>query len=331
MNTLPRYSNHLDAGMQPYAPDSQQLRTDMGQYPGGVPYLTSEFLQDERTINKNVGRPTNGSIRTSVLTRTRDQNSINVNQLGFMDTHLVDRPVLLNLQALNWWLVNIREDGGYLTLNDPTNKFIEKYTLKDNTGRIINMDDAQKAYIMDRFKLYGAVVNRDVDNNPNDIPRERIARDFTCTVKGVCHILDYWSKNQDILGPYDSCFLVLKKVKITEKMSWQHMLTNGSYNGDLRVDQTMHGKYCWQILPYHCSDSVIPADELMWTDENDGTEHKGGYWRCGNVHEYPDIGSFSQYEKRHDTGLVSRNISYLHDRGRVTPIHFYLKLGDNIN
>lgn len=328
MNTLPRYSNRLDAGMQPYAPDSQYLRTDMGPYPGGVPYLTSEFLQDERVINKNVGRPTNGSIRTSVLTRTRDQNSINVNQLGFMDTHLVDRPVLYNLQALNWWLVNIREDGGYGTINDP--KHLEKYLVKDRNGVIINMDDAQKSYIMDRFKLYGAVVNRDVDNNPNDIPRERIARDFTCTVKGVCHILDYWSKDGDLLSPYDSCFFVLKKIKITKDMSWQHMLTAGTYNGTLRVDNSMHNKYWWQIIPYHCSDSAIPADELMWEDEN-GHLHKGSYWRCGNVHEYPDIGSYQQYEKRLDAGLVSRNISYLHDRGRVTPIHFYLKLGDNFN
>ena len=72
--------------MQPYAPDSKYLRTDMGPYPGGVPYLTSEYLQDERIINKNVGRPTNGSIRTSVHTRTRDQNSVNVDQFGFMDT-----------------------------------------------------------------------------------------------------------------------------------------------------------------------------------------------------------------------------------------------------
>lgn len=328
MNSLPRTSQWLDAEMQPYAPGSKYLKTDMGRYPGGVPYLTSEFLQDEQDINKNVGRSTNGSIRTSVLTRTRDQNSINLNQLGFMDTHLMDRPVLYNLQALNWWLVDMNEGGGYNFLNNRNN--LTKYLVK-NGDKCINIEDAEKSCIMERFKLYGAVVNRDVDNNPDNIHRERIARDFTCTVKGVCHVLDYWSQRDKLLSPYDSCFFVLKKIKINKDMSWQHMLNAGTYKGNLHADSSIHNKYWWQIIPYHCSDSVIPVDQLTWTDHN-GHLHIGSYWRCGNVHEYPDIGSPQQYEKRgDDTGLVSRNITYLHDRGRVTPIHFYLKIGDNFN
>lgn len=338
MNYLPRYSTRLDAGMQPYAPDSKYLRTDMGAYPGGVPYLTSEFLQDENVINKNVGRPTNGSIRTSVLTRTRDQNSINVNQLAFIDTHIVDQPVLLNLQALNWWLVNIASDGGYHILNDKKRRFTQKYEISSIAGTIpYNELDAQKAYIMERFKLYGVVVNRDVDNNPNDIPREQVSRDFTCTVRGVCHVLDYWSNNGKLLNPYDSCFLVLKKILITKDMTWQHKLTNGSFTGNLRADSTVVGTHCWQIFPYHCSDSIIPVKELMWEEgftaspTASPTLYKGSYWRCGNVHEYPDIGSYSQHEKRKDTGCVARNITYLHDGGRGTPVHFYLKIGDNFN
>lgn len=325
--SLPRYSSHLDAGMQPYAPDSKYLRADMGNYPGGVPYLTSEYLQDERVINKNVGRPTNGSIRTSVHTRTRDQNTINVDQLAFMDTKEVDRPKLYNLQALNWWLVNNGDDGGFKIWND--DKELKPYTVKDTNDDILNRDDAQKAYIMNRFKLYGVVVNRDVDNNPNDIPRERIQRDFTCTVKGVCHVLDYWSYDDNLIKPYDSCFFILKKVKITPKMRWQHMITLGSYKGDLKPDTVVQGQLCWQIVPYHCSNTVVPVDELTW--EDNGKLRIGSFWRCGNINEYPDVGTQSQYEKRHDPLFVATNITYLHDRGQVTPVHFFLKLGDNFN
>lgn len=302
----------------------------MGPYPGGVPYLTSEFLQDERVINKNVGRPTNGSIRTSVHTRTRDQNSINVDQLAFMDTQETDRPVLLNVQALNWWLVNNGDGGGFKILNDPNHSAIKRYAVYDTNNNIANLDDAQKAYIMNRFKLYGVVVNRDVDNNPNDIPRERIQRDFTCTVKGVCNVLDYWSYDRKLIKPYDSCFFILKKMNITNDMRWQHMLTNGSYKGELKPDTQVLNQYCWQIVPFHCSDAVMPVEELTWKDVNDVT-HVGSYWRCGNIHEYPDVGCPSQYEKRRDPSYVTRNITYLHDRGRVTPVHFYLKLGDNFN
>lgn len=326
--SLPRYSSRLDAGMQPYAPDSKYLRTDMGPYPGGVPYLTSEYLQDERIINKNVGRPTNGSIRTSVHTRTRDQNSVNVDQFGFMDTKETDRPVLLNIQALNWWFVNKGDGGGYNVLED--DKSLAKYAIFNKSNDIVNKDDAQKAYIMDRFKLYGVIVNRDVDNNPNDIPRERIQRDFTCTVKGVCNVLDYWSYDDNLIKPYTTCFFVLKKVKITEDMRWQYILTGGPYKGEMKADDSLKDTYCWQIVPYHGFDTVVPPNELTWVD-NYGMTHMGGFWRCGNIHEYADIGVNAQYEKRKDPLYISRNITYLHDHGRVTPVHFYLKIGDNFN
>ena len=89
--SLPRYSSHLDAGMQPHAPGSAYPRADMGTYLGGVPYFTSECLQDERVINTNVGRPTNGSTRTTVHTPTREHESNNSDPSAFMDAQAVER------------------------------------------------------------------------------------------------------------------------------------------------------------------------------------------------------------------------------------------------
>lgn len=328
--SLPRTSNYLDSSMQPYAPDSKYMRANLPGYPGGTNYLTSEFLQDERYINKNVGRPTNGSVRTSVSTRSRDQNTINVNQLAFMDTEETDKPILLNLQTLNWWLVDVRGKGGHKLLNEPSHKSIEKFLIKSENGNILNLEDAQKSYIMERMKLYGVVVNRDVDNNVHDIPRERIARDFTCTVDGVCHVLDYWSHKGKILRPFDSCYFVLKKVLIKSDFSWQPSLTHGNFSGTMKADTSIHDEWCWQVVPAFCSDNALKVEDRTWLDD-EGREHLGGLWEIGRIHENPDIGVPSMFEKRKDATTVARNITYLHDMGRVTPIHMYLKLGSGMN
>lgn len=331
--SLPNHYSSISADVDPRAPSSKMIRSDMGPYPGGMPGITPNYMNNDRQVNKTPGWRTNGAIRTTVQTRTRDQNYVNVNQVAFIDTKIPNRPLLLNLQQLNHWLVteaqtefNIPKSLNEWLVLDPV-----KHTPK-------NITDAEKAYIMNRFKLYGAVVNRDVDNT-EDMAMERGPRAFTCTVKGVCHLLDYWSTSDRTLRAYDQCYFVLKKVLIKPSDKYQTRLTSNKHNTgeSLPAGWPALGKMCWQVVPWHTSDNYISHHAYSWVDKRqvgsrleDGDKHIGGYWRVALIHEYPDIGHRAQFKKRGELS-VAQDITYLHDNGRIVPIHCYLKLDSNCN
>ena len=335
MSLSNHYGSTLRSDVDPRAPGSKYLDVGLGRnYPGGVPYLTDSYLSD-KAVNKAPGRRTNGSVRTTVHTRTRDQNYINVDQFAFMDVRKFDKPLLLNLQTLNWLLVNDLGDvnGNGKILDGGNDSLLRNYALDGDLDTV--RVQAEKCYIMDNFKLYGVVVNRDVDND-NSMAKERIARTFTCTVKNVCHVGDYFSTYRHVLKPYSSCYFVLKKVKITSDMRWENMLTSmGGGKATKPAPRMAIGKYKWQIIPYHNTDNVLPVSKVKW-DEYDNVDaagkpivqasHNGGMWRLGKIHEYADICTPSTFSKRNTEEVVSRDISELHGRGRITPIHFYLKL-----
>lgn len=331
--SLPNHYSNISADVDPRAPSSKFIKSDMGPYPGGMPGMTPNYINNDKRVNKTVGWRTNGSIRTTVQTRTRDQNFVNVNQLAFIDTKIPDRPLLMNLQQMNWWLIKEAPE----LFREP--QVLNKWLVKDKvTNEVYNLEQAEKAYIMDRFKLYGAVVNRDIDNS-DDMPVERSPRAFTCTVKGVCHLLDYWSTKDRSLHAYDHCFFVLKKVLVGPHDKYQSRLTTTVHNAGSPVpgNWPSMGKMCWQIVPWHTSDNYIPVNAYSWTDLKQvgatlvpGREHIGGYWQIGHIHEYPDIGHRAQFKKRGEMS-VAQDITYLHDNGRIVPIHFYLKLDTNCN
>lgn len=330
--SLPNHYSNINADSDPRAPSSQRIKSNMGPYPGGMPGITPNYINNDKLVNKSVGLNTNGSIRTTVQTRSRDQNYVNVNQLAFIDTKIPERPLMMNIQQLNWWFVEhgipLFEQG----------KVQQEWSIIDFKQIPANLDQAEKGYIMKRFKLYGAVVNRDVDTE-NMMPIERQPRAFTCTVKGVCHLLDYWSTEDRTLRAYDQCYFVLKKVLVGPDTKFQARLNSSLHNTGTSVPAGWPkvGQMVWQIVPWHTSNNYIPVEIYSWTDKNsllgvmvDGKTHVGGYWRIGNIHEYPDIGHRSQYKKRKDLS-VAQDVTYLHDNGRVVPIHFYLKLDTNCN
>lgn len=327
--SLPNHYSNISADVDPRAPPSKTIRADMGPYPGGMPGITPNYINNDKRINKTVGWRTNGAIRTTVQTRTRDQNFVNVNQLAFIDTEIPDRPQLYNIQQMNWWLVSEFEN-----LQNRNPQLLNEWAIKKK-GAILNKAQAEKAYIMKRFKLYGAVVNRDVDNS-DDMPIERSPRAFTCTVKGVCYLLDYWSTHERPLHAYHQCYFVLKKVLVKPDMKYQSRLTTTVHGAGQSVPGTWptNGKLVWQIIPWNTPDNFIPVDELTWEEEEIiggkkvKTENIGGYWRIGRIHEYPDIGHRAMFKKR-DNHAVARDITYLHDNGRIVPIHFYLSLDTN--
>lgn len=331
--SLPNHFSNISASVDTRAPSSKTIRSDMGPYPGGMPGITPNYINNDRSVNKTPGWRTNGSIRTTVQTRTRDQNFVNINQLAFIDTDIADRPQLYNVQQLNWWLVN---DFPKLLGNNP--RLLKEWQIIKNVkgvDMVVNQAQAEKAYIMKRFKLYGAVVNRDIDNS-DEMPIERNPRAFTCTVKGVCHLLDYWSTSKRALHAYDTCFFVLKKVLIKPEVKFQSRLTTTVHGTGQSVPGIWPtaGKMVWQVVPWSTHDNFIPVDELTWEEEEIVgakkvlKEHIGSSWRIGNIHETPDIGHRSMFKKR-DEHAIARDITYLHDNGRSVPIHFYLKLDTN--
>jgi hypothetical protein len=323
----------MSANHDPRAPGSKYLRSGMNGYPGGVPYLTDKYINNDKSVNKTPGRKTNGSIRQTVITRTVDQNSINVDQFAFMDTKTADRPVLHNLQTINWMLASSAATGfvnstGELgrVLGNPNAAQLKNYIVNSEAGIPLNIEDAEKAYIMNRFKLYGVVVNRDTDGG--DSSKLQIARAFTCTVKNVCHVLDYFSVSGNSLRPYNSCFFVLKKVLIKENQSWEGVIT-AARNGSMSLKTAtmeMINTQQWQIVPYHASNNVLAIEKRIWVNKDTGVPNIGGMWKVGRIHEYPDISVASAFEKRVDETVVARDVGVLTGRGRITPIHFYLNI-----
>jgi hypothetical protein len=291
------------------APISQRPRADMGPYPGGQPSITDKYMSTGGRINNTPGWRTNGSIRISIETRTRDQNHINVNQVAWLFNKDFAKPKMLNLQQVNQWLA------------DPQNE-------KSLKNKIINDDkkirpyEVERANILKLFKMIGVAVNRDVDNR-DDMAIERIARATTLTVRGVTWLLDYWSRNGKILKPYDSCYFILKKVWMNSDTRFQTLLTASKHNtGTPMAFNDGTPRWVWQFVPYHTSENSIDINELSFTD-NEGPGF-GAYWHVCNIHEYPDIGHPKMFKKR-DEYSVSRDITYLHDNGAIKPIHVYLK------
>jgi hypothetical protein len=344
------YGRNISANYDPRAPPSKVIKSSMGPYPGGVRNITDQYIRSPG-INKTPGYRTNGSVRATVHSRRRDQNYVNVGQFFFIDTELMEKPILMNIQQLNRWLI---EEGPKVLQNEAKhpwriesdgthNKMIRedesidtgrKATRAGNVRRI-NQEENEKNYIINRFKLFGVSVNKDSDNS-DEMPVERIGRATTATVRGVCHVLDYWSTATRRLRPYDQCYFVLKKVFITPETRIQDNLTISKHNTGRPMPASAWNKMHWQVVPYNNSDNTIDLDAYCWYETKyeggrmviDKTfQHVGYYWRLGNIHEYPDIGHYKMFGKRNDLS-VAHDITYLHDNGAIIPIHFYLRFDE---
>lgn len=302
----------------------------MGPYPGGVPYLTDKYI-NEPGINKTPGQRTNGTIKTTVQTKTRDQDFINVGQIAFMDARVSNKPVLLNLQQLNLWLAR---DFPQLLNSNP---LILHQWIQTGQRGALNTHQAEMAYIMKNFKLYGVVVNPDSDNEHN-MPFSRSSRVFTCAVRGATFILDYWSTNKKLLSQYTECYFVLKKVLMKKGQRIQTKLSSTMTGGGHNVSDTLgdQGTYCWQIVPFagNMTPDAYSWDHKVYNSQANPpawSEHGkqfGTFWRVGTTHEHADIGDNKLFSRRGELS-VSHDIGFLHQNGKVIPMQFYLKLDTN--
>lgn len=309
--------------MDPRAPPSKRLRTDMGPYPGGVPYLTDKYINNDGQINKTPGFRTNGSIRITVHTYTDDQDYINVDQFAFLDISSKTKPVMMSIQQLNYWLIT--EAPRIFIQESKMIGYYDKNSLPKTSSGVIQKSnpDAERAYLEDRFKILGVVANREPVDSAS-LNRERTRRTFTCTVRGWTTCLDYWSSAKNALHPYDSCFFVLRKVMITPEMKFQSSLSGAR---GMSAPADVHGTYQWQILPVNSRTDVCPLEKYTW--EEKGREYIGTYWRVGHVRELSTIQPARVFSGR-GVHTVAQDMNYLHNHGGVFPLEFYLRLDQDI-
>lgn len=332
--SLPNHYDNISPNVDPRPPAKRYITSEAQGYPGSIPYITPQYINNDRQVNKTHGDLTNGYVRCTIMTRTKDQPVINIHQFAFLDTDNPNRPKLLNIQELNQYLAN------NFHFNSEKDNNVNNYLLQFGNFTNINKEQAEKSAIMKRFKLFGVIANRDTDNGGYNSGSNYSIRDprvFTCTVRGACEVLDYWSSKNNRLRAYDQCYFVLKKVKLDEKNTKFNKYLTKPHNVQetgkpLKVDATATEQIRWQIIPFSTSDSYIDVADYSW---NEGTKTDpqmkiGGYWKLGCVHEYADIGSPAQFDKRGELS-VAQNMSFLHDYGRVLPLQFYLNLDNNCN
>lgn len=323
------YSNNMNPNFDITAPPTQLRRAANGMpINSGGPL--SDRLMNPSGYNKAFMQETNVSVKATVKTRTTDQRTINQHQLAFIYTKQFDKPILLNLQQMNQLLA-----GG-----DPLKE--------EDYKRIFGAQDPanwSKEYIKNNFKLFGTVVNRDTDLDRRTA-MDRVPRAFTMCVRGDCHVMDYWSNRHGSLKKYDICYLVLKRVWISDDHRYQPDMGLRMHNLGHVPNRT--GRYCWQYVPYHTTDRTVRPEAYTSTECFDyryddlqvepneynmkspmikRVEVIGSYLRVGFVHEYASIGNISLFEKR-DELSVSRDITYLMENGAVRPLQFYLWLDD---
>lgn len=291
---------------------AQRPRADFADnYPGGTTYLTDRQL-NEPSLNKSIGVGTNGRVLISINTRTTDQRLINSAQLAFIDNSQFDNPRLMSLQTVN-----------RLLITEGTPQFITSSgKFSQEPGPMYH-----KKNVLERFKLMGVVVTKERHGDPA-MPMLRGSRGVTLVTWGDAFVLNYWSNKKNVLRPYDSCFLVLRRVKYNK----------GTYTfqDDLSVARTEiptpmgvpidENRWYWQWVPWSCRDNAMDPAQLV--NEWDGNYELGSYLRVGKVHEYGDIGNHSMYGNRDETA-VARDVAHLHMNGRARPFQFYLHLDDD--
>lgn len=323
MSGLYNFTQNLDPNFNIMAAGFKAPTANVGGgYPGGQINMTPQPM-NPGGANKAMGQGTNGQVKITVSTRTTDQKKINSGQLCFIETTKFNNPVLHGLQEVNRLIVQgstprvIRQDGNGITF--------DKY--------MGQMDDKKK--ILEKFKLLGVVSNNDVDTDvlsyKNTMSYDRGPRTFTIVTWGDSFLLNYWSNKNQILRPYDDCFLVLKKTKLSKSNhTYQSDLTQSRHDIPTHFDVPIdYSRHYWQWVPI----STRGEYPNLVNEWGEGTTDKqkrvelGTYLRVGKVHEYADVGNHKNYSKR-DEWSVSRDVTYLHGSGKVRPFQFYLHLDD---
>lgn len=280
---------------------NKQSRTTLAPYPGGVPRPDNAMPRQ----NQAQGAQTNASIRATVLCNSEDLGVVGTGQVLILDTNRIEKPSVMNLQQVNHWL---RSEAHKVFKDDAT----MSYYLD---GGLSN-EHAERAYILNRFKVFGiaSTTPRDEDADVTAPVRRNTTRALTCTVAGGSHVLDYWSTKTRPVLPFDVCYFVLKKVPAKNLVSYQYAMNSKVASSTLDIPGITES---WQIVPENASGKMLPKGILAG--------NCGAYWVLGRVHEYPDLMHRGMYAGRDDLS-VARDINALVMGGKVVPMQFYLDI-----
>lgn len=226
------YTDAISATYNPVQPGSKVIRTDTGSYTREKPYITDKYdAPPGRTMSQ--GYPTNGTVKISYETRTKDQSLVNIFNMAFIDTERPDKLIIRSLQQVNEILASRDEFRIHRRVFDDRGGRYYEVTRPDPNGQLqtvqpnidavyydLELDDTDsychkvsKEKILDRFQFIGTIHNNDVDTDPYK-HKGRLPRAFTVAVKGATHVLDYWSNSKRMVSGYSTCYLILKQVKI---------------------------------------------------------------------------------------------------------------------
>lgn len=293
--TLYNHTNGLRDDFMPYPRPAKYLKSDLPGYPGGVPYLSDSHINPPGGVLATPGEPTNGRVQVTLRTRTRDQKNINKYQFAWIDTIKESSVVLLSLPQMNKILAT-----------DPA------------------VRDLPLSKILDRFHLYGVVANNDADTYEE--LQQQSPRAFSITVWGASQVYDYWSSEQGMLQPYDSCFFVLKKVRVPAGYSFQIDISVAQHDRGVPAPRDLTDNYMWQIVPVRSCEEFLTSKDYCVKDPDTQELHIGMYWKVGHAHEYAQIATREKMASRKTPMDVARDISYMHMNASVSPIQFYVKI-----
>lgn len=117
-------------------------------------------------------------------------------------------------------------------------------------------------YIKDRFKLFGGVITKR-EQRPHNMEQVAAKPVVTCVNRGLAQTYDYWSTPDHRLETMNTCFFLLKMVKIKPEVTkYQANMTLNSNNttGTLisKTHEFSKPYLAFQYIPYHTRDEVPP-------------------------------------------------------------------------
>jgi len=279
---IPTRYDTLRSDVNPFPPPYKRLRTDAPGYPTNVAQLTTNILQHEGVTTHDGGQ-SNEAVDITLYSRSSKADGLSAGQLVFMDTNKTDIDSVVCIHEVNRELAGI--------LHDRWAPHIGRYTAGFLPALYPNLTKgAQMQYILDRFKFVGIM-----SSNDTPVGRLRGTKAVNVTVWGDSRIFDYWSHGSRKLRPFDSCYIVLRAVKISHDDKYQHIPNNVAYDYGESPERTVTAstnapdeeKIVWQFIPYFNNKETITKEELGLSPAEN--RFPWFYWRLGKLHEFPTL------------------------------------------
>lgn len=182
-------------------------------------------------------------------------------------------------------------------------------------------------YLKDRFKIFGGIITKH-EKRPHEAETTTTNPVVTCVNRGLSQTFDYWSIPKQRLETMNTCFFILKLVKIKPDVTkFQSNMTLNSNNMTgtvVRKTDVFNKPYMsWQYVPYHCRDEVPPISVLRCKLH---PELILPYIRIGKARENIHSARSSRVliAQRNSPKCVAKDVSYLVNGS--LPIELYINI-----